>query len=105
VNDGQRRRSRIWREVRPFVAPMVALAAYAILRELFARVLGSQGFVTPSGSPGSALVAFALFVLVMRITVLVAVPLIVTYRVVRRLLAPASRDRGTGGSGGARGET
>jgi hypothetical protein len=94
------RRSRIWREVKPFVAPMLLVAVYAIVREVFAQVAGSQGFVTPSGSPGTGLVAFAVILLVMRITMLVAVPLIVTYRVIRRLVALVS----SGGDGAATGD-
>ena len=80
------RRSRIWREARPFVMVALGVAAYGLLRVVFVHVVGSQGFVTPSGSPGMGLVAFAVVMLVMRITVLVAVPLIITYRVVQRLL-------------------
>jgi hypothetical protein len=95
------RRSRIWREVKPFVAPMLPVVVYAILREVFAHVAGSQGLVTPSGSPGTGLVVLAVILLVMRITMLVVVPLIVTYRVVRRLVALVSGGDGAASDGGA----
>jgi hypothetical protein len=52
--------------------------------------VGSGGFSTP-GSLDKGLAAFALVMLVMRITILAGVPLVVTYRLVQRLLALAGR--------------
>jgi hypothetical protein len=63
---------------------MYGLVAYGILRVVFAHVVGAGGFATP-GSLDKGLAAFALVMLVMRITVLVGVPLVVTYRIVQRL--------------------
>lgn len=90
----QSRRSRAWRELRPYVALVPVLVAYGILRVVFAHVVGSQGFVTPSGSPGKGLVTFALVMLVTRIAVLVIVPLVITYRIVRRLFERGSTQGG-----------
>jgi hypothetical protein len=88
-----RQRWRTWRASRlgaalgPYLALVPGLVAYGVLRVVFAHVVGSQGFVTPSGSPNKALAAFALVMLVMRITVIVGVPLVVTYRLVVQLSA------------------
>jgi len=85
----------IVRELRPYLSLAPGLVAYGILRIVFAHVVGNQGFVTPSGSPDKGLVVFALVMLVTRTAVLVIVPLIVTYRIVRRLfeLGQDRRDR------------
>jgi len=87
----------VWRELKPYASLVPGLVAYGILRVVFAHVVGSQGFVTPSGSPGKGLVAFALVMLVTRIAVLVIVPLVITYRIVRRLFE-FGRGRGRGAS-------
>jgi hypothetical protein len=79
------------RELMPFRSLAAALIAYAILRVVYAHVVGIQGFTTDDGSLDRGLAAFALVMLVLRITILVAVPLIVTYRVIERLLAPRPR--------------
>ena len=81
------RHARIWRELKPFASLAPGLVAYGILRVVFSHVVGSSGFATPEGALNTGLAAFALVMLVMRITVLVLVPLIVTYRIVRRLFA------------------
>lgn len=83
------------RELRPYRSIVSALVVYGVVRLVFAHVVGSGGFATP-GSLDKGLAAFALVVLVMRITILVGVPLVVTYRIVHRLFA-LGRD----GDGGA----
>ena len=82
------RRTRIWRELRPFLAPVLSVVGYGVLRAVFLHMIGSGGFATPEGVLDRGLAGFGLVVLVMRLAVLVLVPLIVTYRLVRRLLAP-----------------
>jgi hypothetical protein len=82
------RRSRAWRELKPFLSLVLPLVAYAVLRIVFARVVGTSGFLNPSGSISKGLAVFGFVVLVVRITVLVGVPLILTYRLVQRLLTP-----------------
>lgn len=81
------RRTRIWRELKAFMLPASGLLAYGILRVVFSHVVGSGGFATPEGVPDKGLAVFVLVMLVMRLAVLVLVPLIVTYRLVRRLFA------------------
>ena len=85
--------SRAWvsRELRPYLSIAAALVAYAILRVVFTHVVGTGGFATP-GSLDHGLAAFALVMLVMRITVLVGVPLAVTYRLVHRLFRIGRSD-------------
>jgi hypothetical protein len=90
------RRSRAWRELRPYAGLALGLAGYAILRVVFAHVAGSRGVVTPSGSASQGLVALAVVMLAARLAVLFLVPLLLVYRLVRRL-APR------GGSGGPAG--
>lgn len=98
-------RPRGWRAMRPWLGLIAGLAAYAALRAVLVHAIGSQGLVTPSGAPGKAVAALALALLVMRVTVLVAVPLIATYRVVRWLLARASGPRDGASSGASAGGT
>jgi len=86
------RRARIWRELKPFASLVPGLVAYGILRVVFSHVVGSGGFATPEGVPSTGLAVFALVMLVMRLAVLVLVPLIVTYRIVRRLFALGDRS-------------
>ena len=74
----------ITRELRPHLSIAYALVAYGILRVVFTHVVGTGGFATP-GSLDKGLAVFALVMLVMRITILVGVPLVVTYRIVHRL--------------------
>jgi hypothetical protein len=88
------RRSVIWRELQPYASLVIGLVAYGILRVVFAHVMGSNGLVTPSGAPSKALAVFGLVMLVMRLTVLVVVPLVVTYRLVCRLFALGQRRGG-----------
>jgi hypothetical protein len=94
------RAGRAWawiaRELRPHLSIVYALVAYSVLRVVFVHVVGTGGFATP-GSLDKGLAAFALVILVMRITVLVGVPLVVTYRIVQRLFRI-----GRGDPGGAR---
>lgn len=86
---------RAWmsRELGPYRSIVSALVVYGVLRIVFAHVVGSGGFATP-GSLDRGLAAFALVMLVMRITILVGVPLVVTYRLVHRLFALARRRDG-----------
>jgi hypothetical protein len=60
------------------------LAAYGVLRVVFEHVVGTGGFATP-GSLDQGLAAFAFVMVVLRLTVLVGVPMLVTYRLACRL--------------------
>jgi len=88
----------IARELRPYAALAAGLLAYGILRVVFAHVAGSEGFATPAGLLDKRLAVFTLVMLVMRITVIVLVPLIVTYRIVRRLFELGEHRRAERGT-------
>ena len=85
--------SSIRRELKPFWMLVLGVFVYGILCIVFSRVVGSGGLVTPSSSIDNGLAVFTLVMLVMRITVLVVVPLVVTYRVVRRLFTLVHRRK------------
>ncbi|HEX4422615.1 MAG TPA: hypothetical protein VH165_32090 [Kofleriaceae bacterium] len=79
--------TRPGRVLRPVRSLLAWLAGYAVLRAVFFHVAGGQGLLTPSQAIDRRLVVLALVLLVMRITLLVAVPLVVTYQLVMRLVA------------------
>ena len=105
------RRSRWWRALWPLAVLALIVAGYAIARAAFLGAAGSEGLVTPSGSPDGGVIALGVALLVMRITAFAGVPGIAAYVVVRRLvdwivgrLVGASRASTSDGAGGPPGE-
>ena len=90
-------RQRIWRELKPFVGLVVIVALYIVVRLSFGAMSGSRGVLTPSGGVDSTLAILAFATFVLRLTVLVLVPFVATYRLVMRMLgietATAERAR------------
>lgn len=92
-------RARRWRPARPWLPLAAVLVVYGVVRWGFVHAAGSQGLVTPGRPPGRppdrGLVVLALAALVLRVTVLVAVPAVIAYRiaapVLRRLIARRRR--------------
>ena len=71
-------------------APIVALLAYVVLRELFIRSMAHEGLVTPHGAPRIPVLACGIALLVLRIIVLFVVPALVTHRLLATIWADQS---------------
>jgi hypothetical protein len=79
-------RARLWRWVRPWWSLAAGLVLYGIVRWLFVHATGSRGLLTPGQPFDRWLAGLALAALVLRVTVLVAVPAVIAYRVAEALL-------------------
>jgi hypothetical protein len=79
-------RPRLWRELRPFVGPVLVVLAYAALRSTHAGIAGDRGILTPSGSLDSSLAALAFATFLLRLLALVVVPFVVVHRLATRAL-------------------
>ena len=77
-------RTRVWRELRPFVPLAAIVVAYAIVRAIYGAVAGSSGLLTPGGGVHGAAAGLALATLVLRFVALFVVPWVGVYRLVMR---------------------
>jgi hypothetical protein len=75
----------IWRELKPFLFPIIVLMVYAIVRVVFTSMSGGRGVLEPNGSPDAALAVLAFATFVLRCAALVIVPAFVVYKLCMRV--------------------
>lgn len=79
-------RAWLWRRARPWLPLAAGLVLYGMVRLVFVHAVGSQGLLTPGRPVDRGLAALAFAALVLRVAVLVAVPVVIAYRLAGALL-------------------
>jgi len=80
---------RVWRVVR---WPVILVAIYLVLALIFAALTERHGLVSPETVVSPVLLLVAVPLLLLRLGLLFALPAIVAYRLVVRLIAPRRDD-------------